>query len=108
MGLVLLQLLKILLLYRNTNIDLSQTNIIESLLNLCEEFKLKSVEIPTDEWEIELWESWKRIVDKLEPILNYHYTLNSLLKSKGESKTIIPNNSDLCMFFNIEILDIFL
>ena len=95
MGLVLLQLLKILLLFKDSQIDLSNTNMIEPLLNLCDEYRSKSVEIPSDEWEIEFCESWRRIVDKLEPVLNYHYTLNSLLKSKNGDKLITPNNSDI-------------
>jgi len=49
MGLVLLQLLKILLLFKDEQFDLSKTNIIERLQSLCEEYRLKSVEIPSDE-----------------------------------------------------------
>lgn len=49
MGLVLLQLLKILLLFKDSDVDLSKTNIIEPLLSLCEEYRSKSVEIPSDE-----------------------------------------------------------
>lgn len=52
--LVLLLLLKISLLYKNSSVDLSQMNVIDPLLNICDEYKSKMFEIPTDVCEVEL------------------------------------------------------
>jgi other hect domain ubiquitin protein ligase E3 len=90
--LVLLMLLKISLLYDQED---NQLETMEPLLNICDEYHSKAVEVPGVDCELELCEAWKRIVDKLEPVLNYHYTLNPSGNSNKNSESITPENSEI-------------
>ena len=97
MSLLLLMLLKISDAQITSRSETDGTNsidIIEPLLTIWNEYHSKAVETPSDECELELCEAWRRIIDKLEPVLNYHYTIPPQKKSTNESSNIVPNNSD--------------
>ena len=64
MRLLLLMLLKISLLYKSEDNDINELNTIEPLLNICDDYHSKAVEVPTDDYDLQLCEAWKRIVDK--------------------------------------------
>lgn len=54
MRLLLLMLLKISLLYNSDDFDISKLNTIEPLLNICDDYHSKAIEIPSEECELEL------------------------------------------------------
>ena len=97
MRLLLLMLLKISLLYKSEDNDINELNTIEPLLNICDDYHSKAVEVPTDDYDLQLCEAWKRIVDKMEPVLNYHYTLKSAVKSSSQSDNIQIDSNDVVL-----------
>ena len=87
-------LLKISLLYNDDEQE-DQLETLEPLLSILDEYHSKSVEIPTEECELELTEAWRRIVDKLEPVLNYHFTLNPDRDIEKRKKDISLKYTDI-------------
>ena len=87
MSLILTMLLKITLQYKDE--EKEQLDNMQPLFQILDEYHSKAVEIPTEECKLELTEAWRRIVDKLEPVLNYHYTV----EAKSETEKVKMNIS---------------